>query len=106
MAIPVMLPTMAPNAAAPSTEAAAADKARRPSIPNITAVQPYVAIRPRHKDRERDRRQAAFEAWLGLHKGQVCWIGTNATMSRRLNVISQRYQSSDDHASLALDIEV
>lgn len=106
MAIPVMLPTMAPNAAAPSTEAAAADKARRPGIPVITAVQPYVAIRPRHQDRERDRRQAAFEAWLGLHKGEVCWIGANSTMSRRLNVINKRYQSSDVSASLALDVEV
>ena len=105
MAIPVILPTIAPNAAAPSTEAAAADKARRPSIPVITAVQPYAAIRPRHQDRERDRRQAAFEAWLGLHKGQICWIGANATMSRRLNVISKRYQSAEEAANLELDVE-
>lgn len=44
MAIPIILPTLAPNAAAPSTEAATADKARRPIIPVITAVQPYVAF--------------------------------------------------------------
>ncbi|MFD1007915.1 hypothetical protein [Oceanisphaera ostreae] len=106
MAIPVILPTIAPNAAAPSTEAAAADKARRPSIPVITAVLPYAAIRPRHKDRERDRRQAAFEAWLGLRQGETCWIGANSAMSRRLNVISKRYESSDDDVGLELDVEV
>lgn len=38
MAIPITLPTLVPNATALSTEAAAADKARRPIIPVITAV--------------------------------------------------------------------
>lgn len=106
MAIPIMLPTLAPNAAAPSTEAAAADKARRPSISQIIAVQPYVAIRPRHQDRERARRQAAFEAWLSMREGGVCWVGANSGMSRRINVIRQRYQSDDEEATLALNVEV
>ena len=106
MAIPVILPTLAANAAAPSTEAAAADKARRPAIAQITAVMPYVPIRPRHKDRERARRQAAFEAWLGMREGEVCWIGASPSMSRRLQVIRQRYQSSEDEATLALNVEV
>ncbi|ART80592.1 hypothetical protein [Oceanisphaera avium] len=106
MAIPVIYPTLAPNAASPSTEAAATDKARRPIIPHITAVLPYVPIRPRHKDRERARRQAAFEAWLGLRQGEVCWIGSNPSMSKRMQVIHQRYQSSEEDATLALKIEV
>ena len=106
MAIPIILPTLAPNAAAPSTEAAAADKARRPSIAQITAVQPYASIRPRHKDRERARRQAALEAWLGMRKGEVCWVGASSGMSRRMHVISQRYQSGEDEATLALNVEV
>lgn len=106
MAIPVILPTLAPNAAAPSTEAAAADKARRPIIPQITAIRPYVSIRPRHKDRERARRQAALEAWLGMRAGKVCWIGANSSMSQRLNVITRRYHSSDDTNTLALSVEV
>ena len=106
MAIPVIMPTLAANAAAPSTEAAAADKARRPIIPQITAVRPYVSIRPRHKDRERARRQAAFEAWLGMREGEVCWIGASSSMSQRLNVINRRYQSSDDTETLALSVEV
>ena len=106
MAIPVILPTLAPNAAAPSTEAAASNRARMPIISPITAVMPYVPIRPRHKDRERARRQAAFEAWLGMRKGEVCWVGANSAMSRRMNVIKQRYQSGEDDASLALNVEV
>lgn len=106
MAIPVILPTLAANAAAPTTEAAAADKARRPIIPAITAVQPYVPIRPRHQDRERARRQAALEAWLGLHQGDICWIGAHPGMSRRLEVIHRRYYcSAEDNASIALDVE-
>lgn len=106
MAIPVIFPTLAPNAAAPSTEAAAADKARLPIIPQITAVLPYVPIGPRHKDRERARRQAAFEAWLGLRKGEVCWIGSSPTMSKRMNVIHERYQSSDEEETIALNVQV
>ena len=106
MAIPVIFPTLAPNAAAPSTEAAAADKARLPIIPQITAVLPYVSIRPRHKDRERARRQAAFEAWLEIREGEVCWVGANSAMSRRMNVISQRYQSDQEDDTLALNVEV
>ena len=105
MTIPVILPTMLPNLVQPGTESAQADQARRPVIPVITAVQPYVAIRPRHQDRERDRRQAAFEAWLGLHRGQVCWIGANSAMSRRLDVINRRYHGPDESAGIELDIE-
>lgn len=106
MAIPVIFPTLAPNAASPSTEAAEADKLRRPSLPAITAVLPYARIRPRHQDRERDRRQAAFEAWLGIREGEMCLIGANPNMSRRMNVISQRYQSADDDDTLELNVEV
>ena len=106
MAIPVIFPTLAPNAASQSTEAAEADKLRRPSLPSIKAVMPYARIRPRHKDRERDRRQAAFEAWIGSREGEMCLIGSNPSMSRRMNVISQRYQSADDDDSLELSVEV
>lgn len=106
MAIPVIFPTLAPNAAAPSTEAAAADRARMPGIAQITAILPYVPIRPRHKDRERARRQEAFEAWLGMREGEVCWVGANSSMSRRMNVIKQRYQSDQDDATLELNVEV
>ncbi|OIN04762.1 hypothetical protein [Oceanisphaera psychrotolerans] len=105
MAIPVILPTMLPNLVQPGTEAAKADQARRPVIPVITAVQPYAAIRSRHQDRERDRRQAAFEAWLGLHRGGFCPIGANPAMSRRLDVINRRYRSPEDSAGIELDIE-
>lgn len=106
MTNPMIIPTIAPLAVDPTSETAKTDKSRQPSASIITAIMPYAAIRPRHKDRERDRRQAAFEAWLGLRHGEVCWIGTNAGMSRRLNVISQRYASSDDDESLMLNVEV
>ncbi|NLJ92188.1 MAG: hypothetical protein GX324_03910 [Aeromonadales bacterium] len=106
MAIPVILPTIAPNAASPTTEAAAADKARRPVIPAILSVQPYPAIRQRHKDRERSRRQEALAAWLGERQGALCLIGANPSMSRRLQVIRQRYQEADDDPGVALSVEV
>ncbi|WP_445401908.1 hypothetical protein [Zobellella sp. An-6] len=105
MAIPVILPNLAPNLAQPTTEAARADNVRRPVIPVIKAVQPYVPIRKRDKDRDRHRREAAFEAWLSLHQG-VCWIGASPAMSRRLDAISRRYHSRGESAGIALDIEV
>ncbi|MGR7923004.1 hypothetical protein [Zobellella denitrificans] len=106
MALPVILPNLAPNWAQPTTEAAQADNVRRPVIPVIKAVQPYVAIRKRDQDRDRSRREAAFEAWLGLHQGGVCWIGASPVMSRRLHAISRRYHDRHESAGSALDIEV
>ncbi|WP_375056743.1 hypothetical protein [Zobellella sp. DQSA1] len=105
MAIPVILPNLVPNLAQPTTEAAQADNIRRPVIPVIKAVQPYVPIRKRDKDRDRSRREAAFEAWLGLHPGGLCRIGANPAMSRRLDVINRRYHSRGESAGTALDIE-
>ncbi|MFP2768933.1 hypothetical protein [Oceanisphaera sp. KMM 10153] len=105
MAIPVILPNMVPNLVQPGTEAAQADQARRPAIPVITAVQPYVAIRPRHQDRERSRRQAALELWLGLHRGEACSIGASPAMSHRLDVINRRYRHPEEHVGIELDIE-
>ncbi|MBM7457173.1 hypothetical protein HNR62_003085 [Oceanisphaera litoralis] len=106
MTIPVVLPAMLPNLVQPGTESAQADQARRPIIPVITAVQPYVAIRPRHQDRELSRRQAAYEVWLGLYRGECCLIGANPAMSRRLDVINRRYRRPGEHAGIELDIEV
>ncbi|MGO1246689.1 MAG: hypothetical protein ACTHY5_06265 [Oceanisphaera sp.] len=103
---PMVIPTIAPLAVDPTNETAKTDKTRRASMPVITAIMPYAAIRPRHQDRERDRRQAAFEAWLGLRNGATCLIGANTGMSRRLNVISQRYTHEDDDEGLVLDVEV
>jgi hypothetical protein len=104
MAIPVILPNVAPNLAQPTTEAAQADNIRRPVIPVIKAVQPYVAIRQRDKDRDRSRREAAFEAWLGMYNG-VCWVGANPAMSRRMNVIARRYHAQVGQAGGELDVE-
>ncbi|PSJ44420.1 hypothetical protein C7H85_13940 [Zobellella endophytica] len=104
MAIPVILPNIAPNLAQPTTEAAQADNLRRPAIPVIKAVQPYVAIRKRDRERDRNRREAAFEAWLGMHNG-VCWVGANTAMSRRMQVIARRYRQPGEAAGGGLDIE-
>lgn len=106
MAIPVILPNLPPNLAQPATEAAHADNVRRPAIPVIRAVQPYVAIRQRDRQRQRGRREEAFEAWLSRHQGAVCLIGTSPAMSRRLAVINRRYHDLDGHADAVLDIEI
>ncbi|WMC10362.1 hypothetical protein PU634_14975 [Oceanimonas pelagia] len=106
MAIPVILPNLPPNQAQPATEAARADNVRRPAIPVIRAVQPYVAIRPRDRQRQRNRWEEALEAWLSLHQGAVCLIGPSPAMSRRLAVIDRRYHALDGHADAMLDIEV
>lgn len=106
MAIPVILPNMPPNPAQPATEAARADNVRRPAIPVIRAVQPYVAIRQRDRQRQRSRREEAFEAWLSLHQGAVCLIGTSPAMSRRREVINRRYHDLEGQADAVLDVEV
>ncbi|WP_417605653.1 hypothetical protein [Oceanimonas baumannii] len=106
MAIPVILPNMPPNPAQPATEAVQADNIRRPAIPVIRAVQPYTAIRHRDRQRQRGRREQAFEAWLSLHQGAICLIGTSPAMSRRLEVINRRYHDQLGQADAVLDVEV
>ncbi|MCT7654381.1 hypothetical protein MBH78_05340 [Oceanimonas sp. NS1] len=106
MAIPVILPNLPPNPAQPATEAARTDNVRRPAIPVIRAVQPYVALRQRDRQRQRNRHEESMEAWLSLHQGAVCLIGTSAAMSRRLDVIHRRYHAGEAHTGAALDIEI